>query len=329
MTPLEQAALICLHYSMYCTLEKMPLWVVGEWVLGQEFNPDIKLETADIYRAALEGMLAKGWLRVVDKTPEERLATLRAAGWIGPNPHGIPQKGDLDFTRKGYALYRRICRANGTAHPESLLWVEESKRVVHIVASTKAQCLRTFLLNMGTIPERYADHLASYVGKPVRVLRVGEPERVGRWIDREVSPHVGGWRIQVHYQRIRRCRVELSELGVTGWRETMRWTTITGRVRPAGAKTALYFDLSELVDYDGPEPESYRTRLTVYDGEATPKPILTVYDGESVLASEIGDGCTHFQWRGSTAQPQPMTPEQAVAALREGILAWQSHRSGG
>lgn len=95
MTPLEQAALICLHYSMYCTLENMPLWLVGEWALGQELNPDIKLETADIYRAALEGMLAKGWLRVVDKTPEERLATLRAAGWIGPNPHGVPQKGDL------------------------------------------------------------------------------------------------------------------------------------------------------------------------------------------------------------------------------------------
>ncbi|MBB6053224.1 hypothetical protein [Armatimonas rosea] len=329
MTPLEQAALICLHYSMYCTLEKMPLWVVGEWALGQEFNPEIKLETADTYHAALEGMLAKGWLRVVDKTPEERLAKLRAAGWIGPNPHWIPQKGDLDFTRKGYTLYRRICRANGTAHPESLLFVEESKRVVQIVASTKAQCLRAFQESMGSSPGRYGDELASYVGKPVRVLRVEEPERVGRWMEREMSPHRGGWRIQVHYQPIRRCRVEIPELGVTGWRETMHRTTITGRVRPEGAKKSLHFELSEPVDCDSRKTVSYRPRLIVYDGKNTPKPILTVYHGDSVSAGGIGDGFTHFQWHGSTALPQPMTPELAVAALREGILAWQSHRSGG
>jgi hypothetical protein len=326
MTPLEQDALICLHYKIYGTLVRMPVCVVSELALGQEFNPEIQRETADVYRAALEGMLAKGWLRVVDKTPEERLAKLRAAGWIGPNPHWVPQKGDLDFTCKGFALYRRVCQANRTAYPESLLCVEESRRVAHFVASTKTQCLRTFRESMGSTPERYADYLASYVGGAVRVLRVEEPERVGRWMEREVSPHRGGWRIQVHYQRIRRCRVELPELGVKGWRETVRLTTITGRVRPAGATKALYFDFSEDRDQDGAEPASYRPRLIVYDGVTTPKPIMTIYHGERVRAGGIGDGFTHFQWQGSTAYPNPMTPEQAVATLREGILAWQSRQ---
>jgi hypothetical protein len=266
----------------------------------------------------LEEMLAKGWLHVVQRPAAERLARLQEAGWIGPNPNGVPQQGDLDFTRKGYLLYRSACRARGIADPESLVFVDEAARKLQVVATTRARCREIFLRNFGSDPERHGEEIASFVGKPVRVLRVEGPVRVGRWLEREVSPHRSGWRIQVHYQPIRRHRVEIPERGVKGWRTTMCRTCIEGRVRPAGTTRSFYFELSDEV-CDDSETKTYRPYLTVYDGETTPKPITTVYKGEIVMAGGIGDGFTHFQWQGAEPQPLPMTPEQALAALREGL----------
>lgn len=327
MTPLERAAVSCLHYKNYRTLAEMPLCVVTQVAFGHELTSRMERETADVYRATLEGMLAKGWLRVVKKTPEERLAKLREAGWIGPHPGLVPQKGDLDFTRKGFALYRRVSRASGTMLSESLLYVDETARVAQIVASTKAECLRAFQKYMGNAPEYYATYLASYVGGPIRVFRVEKPKRVGRWMEREVSPRRGGWRIQVHYRRGRWYRVKLPELGVIGSRLTMYQTTITGKVRPVGARKTYPFELSEIKDYDGAGTEFFRPCLTICDGETTQESITTVYKGESVQLGGTVEG--GFEWRGSTGLPQPMTPEQALATLREGILAWRSHRSRG
>ena len=319
MTPQEYDALICLYYKIYYPLETMPLGVVSELALGQEFNTELQRETADTYRAVLEGMLAKGWLRVVKRSATERLGRLRAAGWIGPNPVWVPQKGDLDFTRKGFVLYRRASRARGTDSPESLVFADEERHVVHVVGSTKAHCREVFQRNFGSDVEGYSENVAAFVAKPVRVLRIEEPERVGRWLEREVNPHRGGWRIPVHYQPIRRCRVEIPELGVKGWRTTMNRTVIEGKVRLPGVTPAIHFELSDAFEQDGPGRVSYRPCLIVYDGETTPKTITTVYHGETVVAGGIGDGFTHFQWHGAESQPMPMTPEQALVALREGL----------
>ncbi|WP_309716959.1 hypothetical protein [Armatimonas sp.] len=123
MTKLEQDALTCLHYGHYCPLPKMAEWVASELEAMFEWNPERIVETADTYRAALEGILVKGWLTVVRETPEVRRERWTKAGWLVPLAEDLPESGDLDFTSQGFWLYQKTCKLS-----DWLTWVDEEEK---------------------------------------------------------------------------------------------------------------------------------------------------------------------------------------------------------
>lgn len=288
MTKLEQDALICLHYQMYCPLDEMARYVVGEWELAQHFNNSVTVETADTYRAILEGMIANGWLRVVREPRNKRLAHWQASGWLTPPEGELPEKGDLDFTPLGWRLYQSKATVE-----DRLVWVDEKTQTLNCVARSAKECQAWLTWASDPFSHGLFDHWTTY---PVQLVRIAEPVRVGAWLSREQQKHRVGWKLTVHFHRVRRRRVLLPELAVDAWLEPWEFIKVEGKV----AGTRFYFSQ---------EVCAYPRDIYHYT------PILTVYVKNN-----------HFHWQSPDELPEPMTPEQAIAVLRQGIQAWHRQR---
>ncbi len=286
MTPLEQDALICLHYQMYCPLDEMARYVVGEWELAQHFNNSVTVETADTYRAILEGMIANGWLRVVREPRNKRLAHWQALGWLTPPEDELPEKGDLDFTPLGWRLYQ-----NKATVEDRLVWVDEKTQTLNCVARSAKECQAWLTWASDPFSHGLFDHRTTY---PVQLVRIADPVRIGPWFPREQQRNRAGWKLSVHFRRVRRRRVQIPELDLSGWLEPWEQLRIEGKV------SGRHFSLGQSVSQ-------------TFGGQFLYTPNLWIYIKRD-----------SFRWESPNEFPEPLTPEQAIAALRQGIEAWQS-----
>ena len=288
MTQLEQDALICLHYKMYCSLPEMARYVVSEWELAAEFNPDIVAESAETYQQVLEAMLARGWLRIVREQRERRRKRWTKAGWLVPLADNLPEKGDLDFTTIGWQYYRETARLDDT-----LVWVDEEAKTYNIVAKSAKACQQWREWADDPFGGGLLDMRTTY---PIQHVATDVPVKVGKWFDREQQRHRAGWKLTVHFRRVRRRRVLLPELAVDAWLEPWEFIKVEGKV----AGTRFYFSQ---------EVCAYPRDIYHYT------PTLTVYVKNN-----------HFHWQSPDELPEPMTSEQAIVALRQGIQAWHRQR---
>ncbi len=285
MTPLEQDALICLHYGMYFPLHEMAEWVVHENT-PMEITSEAVVESAETYQRVLAAMIAKGWLKVVRQPRAERVAQWQAAGWLTPPEDTVPEKGDLDFTPLGWRLYRKVATSD-----DRLVWVDEESQTLNCVTRSKKACQAWLIWSSDPFS---GGLLNSWTFYPTQLVRVAEPVRVGKWFDRERQRHKSGWKLSVHFRRVRRRRVQIPELDLSGWLEPWEQLRIEGKV------SGRHFSLGQSVSQ-------------TFGGQFLYTPNLWIYIKRD-----------SFRWESPNEFPEPLTPEQAIAALRQGIEAWQS-----
>ncbi|WP_309716955.1 hypothetical protein [Armatimonas sp.] len=65
---------------------------------------------------------------------------------------------------------------------------------------------------------------------PIQHVVTDVPVKVGKWFSREQQRHRAGWKLTIHFRRMRRRRVQLPDLQVNGWVEPWAHLRIEGRV---------------------------------------------------------------------------------------------------
>lgn len=283
MSPLEKDALTCLRYGLYSPLEAMAQDLVEELGFARRSHPERTVETAETYHAALLAMREKGWLKLVRTPRAVRRERWRSAGWLTPPQEDFPDQGDLDFTHRGWQLYRRLERL-----PDRLVWLDEDEQTFNCVAPTQKACREWFAQRC--TPS--AGWLLSYhTTRPAQPTRIDEPVRVGKWFSREQQRHQAGWKLTLHYRTLRRRRVQVLELGLDAWLEPREHVHISGSV-PAGP-IAFWLHVSQ-------NPE----------GHYLYRPVVV-----------LDHGSVELIWSSTSTLPAPVTPDQAIAYLIEGLQA--------
>lgn len=283
MTKLEQDALTCLHMRSYNPLDTMALDLVDELGWARRSRPEIVVEAAETYYVVLEELLAKGWVKVVREPRAMRLERLLEAGWLTPPLDELPERGDLDFTSLGWRLYR-----NARGLKDCLVWLDEDEQTFNCVAGSKKAC-HTWFKERCT--PRGGGILGDRTTHPAQPTVISEPMRVGKWLKREQQRHPAGWKLTIHYRKLRRRRVQIPELGLDAWLEPREHVRIDGYL-PAG-HVCFWLGVSQ-------NPQ----------GQYLYKPVVVLdHRGEELV------------WSGPSNLPAPITPEQAIAYLTDGIQA--------
>lgn len=132
--------------------------------------------------AALADCLAKGWLQVIDEAALTAISNdVRAAGLIGP-VYSMPDRGDVDFTPLGAAIWLSLHDSLETSTPAFAYQVEIA---VHVKSS---HYFRTKATALATINEIQGDD-------SVRSIR--GPFEIGPWRAQWWRRFIRGYRIDV------------------------------------------------------------------------------------------------------------------------------------
>ena len=169
MTQLERDALICLYYQNYGPLKRLALCATVE--LDPGIPTTYPIESADTYLSVLEGMVAKGWLKIVRQSARKRRAQWLERGWLVPEEYYFADKGDLDFTRKGFALY------GGAGRDDCLVYRDEVNRTLNCIRRSAVLCEEWLADERDPV----MGSLLNYVGGGVVMTSIDMPETVGKW----------------------------------------------------------------------------------------------------------------------------------------------------
>lgn len=207
----EYEAMICPHYGICGE----PAEIVGSTMCENNWpdKPDEARFSGDEYLAAIEGMIAKGWLCLQEKKKRAKRERRPDDDLPQPEPYNIPA-GSVVFTKKGYLLHRRLqCAVNGLRSArelDSFSKIDRRNREIHLYTAIKSHC-QEWLHEMQQVCWNL-NRLATYVDPPVEVVSVHGPTPIGKWKPSQYHTLSKGYHAVVRYRQHRRKPFNVEEI---------------------------------------------------------------------------------------------------------------------
>jgi hypothetical protein len=153
--------------------------------------------TLDEHLKAIDSCLEKGWLKILTAEEYEQIIASQQSA-VTPEIIDYPEPNTVDFTPKGYSLYRQIIfETFGEEHIQrsDAGWnIDEDSQVANIYAETTELCEACI--------KEFADNPSSYTGKATEIVNVSQIESIGAWKPNRFITLPQGFHAGVSYKLI-------------------------------------------------------------------------------------------------------------------------------
>lgn len=231
VTPCEYQAMICPYYEEPLEPEEMAAWTVKENQAGSRRDTGVLFSEKE-YLLAIRQMIAKGWLMIQSRDVKRVVSQRKADNIPQREQECVSKKGTVEFTRKGYLLHRRILKDGYgnrcVQEVDSFVTTDQGRHEVHFYAGSILVCHEW--IQACRQAYRRDDTISDLVGGPTKVIAIRGPYRIGRWRPSRFLTLQHGYHVVVKYQKLRRRRLDMPVVNLTGWIERLNPVSAYGHI---------------------------------------------------------------------------------------------------